>query len=88
MDALRTRCIDGIEADSLRCRALHDGALILAAALNPFVGYARAAELARTALAEGIPLREAVERDSGLPAAQIETIFGTKSIEAQGAAQH
>ncbi|WP_049734665.1 aspartate ammonia-lyase [Rhizobium ecuadorense] len=88
MDALRTRCIDGIEADSQRCRALHDGALFLAAALNPFVGYARAAALARTALAEGIPLREAVERDSGLPAAQIETIFGIKNIEAYESVQH
>ena len=88
MDALRTRCIDGIEADAERCRALHDGSLVLAAALNPFVGYARAAALARIALVEGIALRDVVERDSGLSPVQIDAIFGTKTVEGQDQVKH
>ena len=76
MDALRSRCIEGIEADAERCRSLHDSSLVHAAALNPLVGYAKAASLARTALAERVSLREVVGRDSGLSAAQIDTIFG------------
>src|SRR5690606_3792626 len=35
MDLLRTRCVDGIEADVGRCKALYDGSLVLAASLNP-----------------------------------------------------
>ncbi|WP_425988827.1 aspartate ammonia-lyase [Ensifer sp. R-19] len=81
LDALRTRCIDGIEADAKRCQALYDGSLVLAAALNPFVGYAKATAFAGRALAEGIPLREAVERDSGLSAAQIDAIFGAGVVK-------
>jgi len=87
MDALRARCIDGIEADAERCRALHDGSLVLAAALNPVIGYARAAALARCALAEGIALREAVERDGGLSASQIDTIFD-RPIASRELAEH
>jgi aspartate ammonia-lyase len=88
MDSLRSRCVDGIEADEQRCRALHDGSLVLAATLNPFVGYARAATLARAALAEGMALRDVVERDSGLSAAQIELIFGADTAEGPGPVQH
>lgn len=79
MDAFRSRCIDGIEADAERCKTLHDGSLVLAAALNPFVGYARAALLARNALAEEIGLREAVERDGVLSRERIEAIFGANA---------
>ncbi|MBB5577828.1 MULTISPECIES: aspartate ammonia-lyase [Rhizobium] len=81
MDALRTRCIVGIEADAERCRALHNGSLVLAAALNPLVGYARAATLAHHALVEGIGLREAVERDGALTPEQIDAVFGTSTVK-------
>jgi aspartate ammonia-lyase len=81
METLRTRCVEGIEADANRCQVLHDGSLVLAAALNPLIGYARAAALARSALAEGIALREAVERDGGLSVAQVNAIFGSKVSE-------
>ncbi|MFB2607289.1 lyase family protein, partial [Rhizobium phaseoli] len=87
MDTLRTRCIDNIEADAERCRTLHNGSLVLAASLNPFVGYARAATLARNALAEGIGLREAVERDGALTPEQIDAIFGTSTVSVLGTVQ-
>ena len=76
MDALRSRCVDGVEADAERCRALHDSSLVLAAALNPLVGYAKAATLARNALVAGVGLREVVEQDGSFSQEQIEAIFG------------
>lgn len=88
MEALRIRCIEGIEADAERCRSLHDSSLVHAAALNPLVGYAKAASLARTALAERISLREVVERESDLSAAQIDAIFGVKALEIFEPGQH
>lgn len=75
MDTLRTRCIDGIEADVERCKSLYDGSLTLAAALNPIVGYNRAAEMAKLALREGIGLRQAVEAECALTPVQIDSIF-------------
>ena len=38
MKALRTRCVDGIEADPQRCRELLDRSTAVATALNPYIG--------------------------------------------------
>lgn len=75
MVILRTRCVEGIEADIERCRSLYDGSLILAAALNPHLGYKRAEKIARRALAEGIGLRQAVEAEGVLVPEHIAAIF-------------
>ncbi|AZO75582.1 aspartate ammonia-lyase [Mesorhizobium sp. M1D.F.Ca.ET.043.01.1.1] len=75
MDLLRIRCIDGIEADAERCRSLHDNSLILAAALNPVLGYSKAAKLAHRALVEGIGLRQVIESEGILNPIQVTAIF-------------
>jgi fumarate hydratase class II len=53
-------CVDGIEADAARCRELVDRSLMLVTALNPHIGYDRAAEVAKQAYQEGKSLREVV----------------------------
>ncbi|KAA3521033.1 aspartate ammonia-lyase [Agrobacterium tumefaciens] len=82
MDVLRTRCVDGIEADAERCKALHDGSLVFATSLNPILGYVKAATLAKRALADGVSLRAVVEADGALSAAQIASIFDTPADRA------
>ena len=47
MKALRTRCVDGIEADAERCRELLDRSTAVATALSPYIGYAKTAEIAK-----------------------------------------
>jgi fumarate hydratase, class II len=46
------RCIVGIEADEARCRAYAEHSSALATALNPIIGYARAAEIVHRSLDE------------------------------------
>ena len=72
---LRTRCIDGIEANEIRCRQLYDNSLVLAAALNPHVGYSRASKLASLALETGKSLREVAVEEGGLDASELERTF-------------
>ena len=50
---LGERCIAGIVADRERARRFVDESTALVTALNPFIGYARASEIAREALATG-----------------------------------
>jgi aspartate ammonia-lyase len=50
---LGERCVAGITADRERARALVDASTALVTALNPYIGYARASEIAREALATG-----------------------------------
>ncbi|MDQ6797893.1 MAG: class II fumarate hydratase [Actinomycetota bacterium] len=57
---LADRCVVGIEADVERCRAYAESSPALATALCPHIGYERAAEVARIALAEGKTLRQVV----------------------------
>jgi fumarate hydratase class II len=54
------RCIDGLQVDAARCRALVDQSLMLATALNPHLGYDGATKVAREAMATGKTLREVV----------------------------
>ncbi len=53
-------CVRGLEADAERCRELTERSLMLATALNPHIGYDRAAEVAKEAHATGRTLREVV----------------------------
>jgi fumarate hydratase class II len=46
------RCVAGIEADVERCRGYAERTSALATALNPIVGYARAAAIVKRAQAE------------------------------------
>ena len=50
---LGERCVAGIIADRERARRFVDESTALVTALNPFLGYARASEIAREALATG-----------------------------------
>jgi fumarate hydratase class II len=52
-------CIDGLEADAAQM-ALHlQNSLMLVTALNPHIGYDRAAEIAKLAYRDGCTLRAA-----------------------------
>jgi len=61
-DALRSfaiNCVRGIEPNRARIKALMENSLMLVTALNPHIGYDRAAEIAKKAHADGTTLREA-----------------------------
>jgi fumarate hydratase class II len=59
MTSFAARCIDGIEANEGRIAELVERSLMLVTALAPEIGYDNAAKIAKTALAEGLTLREA-----------------------------
>jgi fumarate hydratase class II len=58
MEAFAERCVAGVEADAEVCRRYAESSPALATALNPYIGYRRAAELAQRALKENKPVRE------------------------------
>jgi len=62
---LAEKCVDGIEANREQCERYAELTLSAATALNPFIGYDRAAEIVKTAAASGRSLRE-VARDAGV----------------------
>jgi len=63
MRLLAEKCIEGIQANVQRCRYYAESTVALAAALNPYIGYAAAAEIAKESVRTGRPVTEiALER--------------------------
>jgi len=61
--ALAEKCVDGIEASEERCRYYANATVSIAAALNPYIGYAAAAEIAKESVRTGRTVTEiAAER--------------------------
>ena len=47
IQGLATKCVDGISAKEHRCRFYANATISVAAALNPYIGYVSAAEIAK-----------------------------------------
>ncbi|HUP50166.1 MAG TPA: aspartate ammonia-lyase [Thermoanaerobaculia bacterium] len=69
------RCVRGIEADRARCEAYYISSPSLATALNPIIGYAAAAELAKESARSGTPIPDLLRRKKLLPEEKIREIF-------------
>jgi fumarate hydratase, class II len=80
-DALREKCVDGIQANLEGCEASAEGTLAVATALNPFIGYDRAAEIVKDAAASGRTLRE-VAREHGVDEATLDEALDLRRIAA------
>ena len=84
MDALRVRCVDGIEADTRRARELLDRSTAVATALSPYIGYAKTAEIAKASIATGKPIREIVLEQGLLEPSQLDSILSAESMTRPG----
>ena len=61
-DSLRTKAVDGIEPNLERINHNLYNSLMLVTALNPYIGYDKASEVAKKAYKENITLRDAIEK--------------------------
>ena len=86
MKALKTRCVDGIQADVERCRELLDRSTAVATALSPYIGYAATAEIAKEAVATGRTIRELVLERGLLDARQLDRILSAEMMTRPGIA--
>ena len=66
------RCLEGLEANAEACEAAVEKSLSLATALNPHIGYERAAALAKEAFETGKTIRELCREKKVLPDDQLE----------------
>jgi aspartate ammonia-lyase len=80
--AFATKCVAGITAHVDRCRNYAELSLSNVTALNPYIGYAKAAELAKRALAERRALRELVLEEQLMTAAQLDEVLDLDAMAA------
>lgn len=60
IDTFRENCILGITANKERCLSLLESSVGISTALCPYIGYKKAAEIAKESLATNIPIKEIV----------------------------
>jgi aspartate ammonia-lyase len=84
--ALREKCIDGITANEEVCRRYFERSTALATALNPYIGYLAAAEIAKEAVKTGKTVVELVREKKLLTEEQIAKVFSPDGMTNPGGA--
>ena len=77
---LTRKCIVGIEANRDMCAYWVERSAALATALAPQIGYARAAEISKQSVKEGVLIRDLVKRDGILPADEVDEVLDLRKM--------
>jgi aspartate ammonia-lyase len=77
------KCIRGIEADRARCEAYYISSPSLATVLNPIIGYAAAAEIAKESAKSGTPIPDLLRAKRLLTEEKIREIFTPEFLAGQ-----
>src|SRR5205085_11717936 len=80
------KCIDGIEANLAGTERSAEGTLAVATALNPYIGYDKAAEIVKEAAESGGTLRE-VALAKGVDEATLDKALDLRKIAEGSAAE-
>jgi aspartate ammonia-lyase len=77
---LTEKCVKGIEAHRDMCAYWVERSAALATALMPHIGYAKAAEISKQSVKEGVLIREMVKRDGVLPDDEIDEVLDLRKM--------
>ncbi|HEX5075953.1 MAG TPA: aspartate ammonia-lyase [Gemmatimonadaceae bacterium] len=77
---LAERTVKGITANEEMCSYWVERSAALATALMPHIGYARAAEISKQSVKEGVLIRDLVKRDRILPEDQIDDVLDLRKM--------
>lgn len=77
---LTDRCVKGIEANEEMCSYWVERSAALATALMPHIGYARAAEISKKSVKEGVLIRDMVSRDGVLPQERLDEVLDLRKM--------
>ncbi len=84
---LSQKCVRGITANEAMCQYWVERSAALATALMPQIGYAKAAEISKQSVKEGLLIRELVRRDQVIPADQIDGVLDLRKMTEIGVPQ-
>jgi len=84
INAFTERLVRGIKPNEERCKVLLEKSAGVALALNPFIGYEKAAVVAKEALARGVSLRQVVLEKGLLSEKELEEILDPYAMTTPG----
>ncbi|MCZ6776625.1 MAG: aspartate ammonia-lyase [Ignavibacteria bacterium] len=77
-------CVEGITANEDRCKHYAEGSMSIVTVLNPHIGYAKAAEIAKEYLSSGRPIRELVLEKKLLSPEKLDEVFNLYGMTEPG----
>jgi fumarate hydratase class II len=84
VEAFRTKCVEGIEADRARCQELLELNPSIATALNTAIGYDKASEVAKKAAKERKPVRTVVKEMGLLSDEELDAYLDVRDMTEPG----
>ena len=84
---LTEKCVRGITAHPAMCAYWVERSAALATALAPQIGYARAADLSKRSVKEGILIRELVKQEKILPDEEVDAVLDLRKMTEIGMPQ-
>lgn len=78
------KCVTGITANEERCHTYAENSTSIVTVLNPHIGYAAAAEIAKEYMATGKSIREVVLEKGLLTKEQLDKVFDVKKMTEPG----
>lgn len=84
MDVFSRFCVEGISADEERCRMYAEGSMSVVTVLNPLIGYAKAADVAKEYLKSGKSIREIVREKGLLSNEKLDEVFDLTAMTEPG----
>jgi fumarate hydratase class II len=78
--AFTDRCLAGVSANDERCRELLERNPAIATALNPRIGYDRAAEVAKEAARDGVSVRDVVRKRGLIPENELDEALNARKM--------
>lgn len=83
-DTFADNCVSGITANPERCRELLDSSVGMVTALCPHIGYARAAKIAKEALALQVPVKDLILKQNLLTEEELNRILNAYGMTEPG----
>ena len=84
VDAFTTKCVVGITANREKVEHWLAKSAVLVTALNPVIGYLKAAEVSKEAMARNVPIRQVVLEKGYLTAEQLDQILDVRAMTEGG----
>ncbi|GHT12772.1 fumarate hydratase class II [Planctomycetales bacterium] len=80
LDVFTEKCLKGLEANEEKCREGVEKSLSMATALNPYIGYEKAAAIAKEAFKTGKTVREVCLEQNILPPDKLAEVLDAKTM--------
>lgn len=84
MEMFSSKCVDGISANKEQCQKYFEETLGLATALNPIIGYAKAAEVVKESVETGTSILKMIEQKKILTKEEIKKYLSAEKLTSPG----